>query len=619
MGAKEDFSSLLQLETSESIRGDLSESKNPVSLYKKAVKVLGKMERNFDSALGNNSYDYFDGIVETDLNKTEFEKNAQRLSTKANELYEQMSMSSALYVLAQSKLGISSVEQEELDSLVKQLLETQKKAKQQVENDLEDDDRLNNPENTKITTNPEELEFATNIGTFRFSEIHDYSPETTPNKIQVPHLTQQFLESQYPDRRNIESTNISNLSSWVSQFCEQNPQLLAELEIDDVQKLSPKQAILLTSKIVQERLAYSDLQVAVRKEMIPASDIYRYSLGYFGAPSSVEYKADESILSKLSTSQKNEIRTNPEAAYKKYTVGIDNAPIDQLLERDKQGTCRNYAQVVKAVFEVFKSLQNPKSTQLANTYCHQFGSSDNDLDKENAAEREIVNNHRWNTFYTVLPNGELEEVVMDVTHTDDGGKESYSENRMLFDLIHLIDEGKMTKEQQIAQLEYYAEHTNKNDSAEYKAICEYLGDYYFEQGNKELGIKWYMKNPSMKSLQKVYSTQNLSDQEARIITGNIISDPRNINNPQYFSFFAEFFYQKGDYKKSIEHGLKGMKQTFNFDTLIILIASCIKNNSEEWKENSYAVDTFLEHSDWFEKDYPKELKLIAMKYGNKDK
>ena len=615
MGAKEDFLSSLQLETSESIRGDLLEAKNPVSLYKKAVEVLGKMERNFDNALGNNAYDYFDGNVETDLDKTEFEKNAQKLSTKANELYEQMSIGSALYVLAQSKLGISSVEQEELDSLVKQLLETQKKAEQQVENDLEDDDRLNNPENTKITTNPEELEFATNIGTFRFSEIHDYNPETTPNKIQVPPLTQQFLESQYGDRRNIEATNISKLSSWVSQFCEQNPQLLAELEIDDIQNLSPKQAILLTSKIVQERLIYSDLQIAVTEGK--QSFINFITRGYLD---SIEFKLDESTLSKLPIIQQNEIRANPEAAYQKYTVGIDNAPIDQLLERDQQGICRNYAQVVKAIFEVFKNLQDPKNTQLTNTYCKQFGANDKNYNIENAAEREIVNNHRWNTFYTVLPNGELEEVVMDVTHTDDEGKESYSENRMLFDLIYLVDEGKMTKEQQIAQLEYYAQYTNKNNSIEYKAICEYLGDYYLEQGNKELGIKWYMKNPSMKSLQKVQSTQNLSDQEVRIITGNIISDPRNINNPQYFSFFAEYFYQKDDYKKSIEHGLKGMKQNFNFDTLIILIASCIKNNSEEWKDNHYSVDTFLENPDWFDfTDYPEELKLIAMKYGNKDK
>lgn len=125
-----------------------------------------------------------------------------------------------------------------------------------------------------------------------------------------------------------------------------------------------------------------------------------------------------------------------------------------------------------------------------------------------------------------------------------------------------------------------------------------------------------MKNLSMKSLQKVKSVQNLSDQEIRSITENLILDPKNANNPQYASFFAEYYYQKGDYKKSIEYGLKDMKQNFNFDTLIILIASCIKNGSEEWKDNSYSVDTFLEHPDWFEKDYPAEIKLIAEQYDN---
>lgn len=503
MGAKEDFSSSLQLETSESIRSDLSEAKNPVSLYKKAVEVLGKMERNFDNALGNNAYDYFDGNVDTDLDKTEFEKKAQELSTKAKELYEQMSISFALYVLAQSKLGISSVEQQELDSLVQTLLQTQEKAKQQVESDLADDERLNNLENTRITVNPEKLEFATDIGTFRFSEIGDYNPETTPNKIRVSQATQDFLEAEYSDKRNIEATNMNNLSSWITQFCEQNPQLLSEFKIEDINNLSPKQAILLTSKIVQERLKYSDLQLAVKEktEKEPDGDISsssswinRISFGYFVAPAKTpkyryvtSYEIDESRLSKLPTAQQNEIRANPEAAYQKYTVGLDNAPIDQLLERDQQGVCRNYAQVVKAVFDIFKSLQEPSTNKLMNTYCKRMYSFDNEFDRKNAAEREIVDNHVWNTFYTVLSTGELEEVVMDVTHTDDGGKESYSENRMLFDLIHLVDTGRITKEQQIAQLEYYAQHnTNKNSSIEYRAVCEYLGDYYFEQGNKEL-------------------------------------------------------------------------------------------------------------------------------------
>jgi hypothetical protein len=72
------------------------------------------------------------------LNKTEFEKKAQELSTKAKELNEKISINSAFYLLAQSKLGISSVDRQELNSLVQILLQIQEKAKKGVENDLVD-------------------------------------------------------------------------------------------------------------------------------------------------------------------------------------------------------------------------------------------------------------------------------------------------------------------------------------------------------------------------------------------------------------------------------------------------------------------------------------------------
>lgn len=95
------------------------------------------------------------------------------------------------------------------------------------------------------------------------------------------------------------------------------------------------------------------------------------------------------------------------------------------------------------------------------------------MDKENAAERKIVKNHRWNTFYTILSNGEIDEVIMDVTHTDNKGEKSYSKNRFLFDLIYLVDNNLMTKEQQITQLEYFSEYSDTR-KPEYIAVCEYL-------------------------------------------------------------------------------------------------------------------------------------------------
>lgn len=529
MGAKENFSSSLQLETSESIRGDLSEAKNPVSLYKKALEVLGKMESNFDNALGKNPYDYFDGNVETDLDKTEFEKKAQELSTKAKELYEQMSIGSALYVLAQSKLGISSVEQQELDTLIQALLQTQETAKQQVESDL---------------LKAKNLEFSSEIGVLKYSEIDEYNPETTPNKIPISKATQVFLNEKYSDRRNIEATDINKLSSWLTNFCEQNPQLLSELEIQDIYNLSPRKAIFLTSKIVQDRLSYSDDQ----------------------------------------------------------TEELDNAPIDQLLEIDRKGICRNYSQIVKAIFDIFKSLQDPQTTQLANTYCKQMGSLDKDIYNQNSAEEHIVNNHRWNNFYTVLPSGDIKKVVMDVTWTDDGGSESYSKERFLFDLIDLVDKGLLSKEDQIAQLENIRSYGDLDkNSVEYKAISEYLDNYYKGIAEFQGLVKGYEK--------EIQGKYNIEDSKINNLA----------KHPEFFANISEFFYQKGDYKKAIEFGLKSMNHEYSFDTLIILVASCIKNGSEEWKDNHYSLDTFLNPPDWFtnyEDKYSNELRLIRDKYMN---
>jgi hypothetical protein len=138
MGAKEDFSQGLKLETSESIRGNLAEAKNPVSLYKKAIEVLGKMERNFDNALGNNPYDYFDGNVETEVDKTEFENNAEDLLKRANQLCEEIELNSALLSLAQ------------------ELLLSQEESVKKVEKDLEDG-RLDDLNHIEFTSTPQEI------------------------------------------------------------------------------------------------------------------------------------------------------------------------------------------------------------------------------------------------------------------------------------------------------------------------------------------------------------------------------------------------------------------------------------------------------------------------------
>ncbi len=136
MGLKENFSNNLKLETSESVMADLIESKNPVSLYLEGVKVLGKMEKNFDDALGNNPYDHFDGNVDNVLDEhTLFEEKAKVYRDKAKDLLESLSLTVSFSALADSKLEAPTVDEVELNSFVQDLLDVQKDQKEVIEND----------------------------------------------------------------------------------------------------------------------------------------------------------------------------------------------------------------------------------------------------------------------------------------------------------------------------------------------------------------------------------------------------------------------------------------------------------------------------------------------------
>jgi hypothetical protein len=592
MGAKEDFSSSLQLETSESIRSELLEAKKPVSLYKKAVEVLGKMERNFDNALGNNAYDYFDGDVETDLDKTEFEKKAQELSQKAEKLYEQMSIGSALYVWAQSKLEISSVEQQELDSLVQVLLQTQEKAKQQVESDLADgkldEDSHIAPDFVDYNESEKQGEPIIEVQTqgdhqFRFSRLEDYNPPTNPQKIQItdPRVKAMVTEVRtYGGADNIDETNPKQFEKWVEIYLLKTPDLSEKYGVGDYRRLTPKQAIQIASEITTRHIDYDYEQITF--------------LGVF-------------------------------------THGIfdnDNDSVSELL-KEGAGVCRNYAHAVKVIFDSLKALQIPDSSKLVNTYANLSTDIDSNdpwdisikpigkiLDSsQGAGRREIVEQHMWNTFYTVSPSGEVQGLVVDATWADKKGKEmknpDYTDSRFLFNLERMVIEGLLTQEQKITQLEKWCQNTENLDSKSYKVCTHEIGDYYLRQGNKAKGLDWYMKVPSLKSLLRIQDDYDIPKQTLHSKIQEL--DPNNIQNA---SFFAKYSYQKGNFKKTIEFGLKSLNEKMNNDIGILVCVSCIKTGSSDYK--GYTPEWMCKNvKDWMEENYPKEAKIIIAKYENK--
>lgn len=136
MGAKENFSLSLILDTDRSIRSRLVAANSIESAYKRAIGVLEWMELRFNFALGKNPYDYFDGEVLVDVDKTEFEKKARELNLKIKKLHSEKDNITASGSFAQSKFKRTLLTKQELDTLVLELLETQEKAKKQVENDI---------------------------------------------------------------------------------------------------------------------------------------------------------------------------------------------------------------------------------------------------------------------------------------------------------------------------------------------------------------------------------------------------------------------------------------------------------------------------------------------------
>ena len=142
MVSKESFSANLKIETKKSIQDELRQQLHPVSMYKKAIEILGRMEKNFDIALESRNIDHFDGEVDSknpeEIRHTRFEKIASRLKSKAYALLNEMGVGLALYQLAEKMMGKKTIEDKNLNEVVELLLSVQEQSKQEVLKDLED-------------------------------------------------------------------------------------------------------------------------------------------------------------------------------------------------------------------------------------------------------------------------------------------------------------------------------------------------------------------------------------------------------------------------------------------------------------------------------------------------
>jgi len=171
------------------------------------------------------------------------------------------------------------------------------------------------------------------------------------------------------------------LYSFVSSYLENDGlETVKQLRIENLDSLTPKQAIELATQIVIDLTKYkwSDAKEKRGEAMKPKKT-----------------KADQSSV--LQLLREGQLRRNDS-------------------DWEGNGVCRNFASSVKAVFEALKVSQT-KFSQLRDTYCVYEGSAETFAPKRGKKNIFEMNKagHAWNTFVTVSREGAANAVIVDAT------------------------------------------------------------------------------------------------------------------------------------------------------------------------------------------------------------
>ncbi|MBJ81214.1 MAG: hypothetical protein CMH60_07860 [Myxococcales bacterium] len=196
----------------------------------------------------------------------------------------------------------------------------------------------------------------------------NYTPRTTTNLV-VPHdkILFAYLATQDEGHAN----NVENMDRRIMKRRIRNyvanplsAPVLERLGISNLRSLSPRQAMLLSAQIAQDHSEYNEDAV--------------------------------------------ERRNGPESSYtdeaRRLQSHMDNLPANHFFRESENGVCRNYAELVQAVFLVLQEMQQPETNQLLNTY----------------VKLPCSRTHMWNAFYTVESNGDVMVSQVDATWNDPG-------------------------------------------------------------------------------------------------------------------------------------------------------------------------------------------------------
>lgn len=240
-----------------------------------------------------------------------------------------------------------------------------------------------------------------------FSDLDSFNPRVAPSEksYEIPASIEKYLlgkEKLAADAEHGPSTYQETIKEkgWEtklfdfvsSYFKKEGAKVAKELKIENLDALTPKQAIELATQIVIDLTKYKKSDAQKEIERKPGEKLEKT-------------KADQSTVLQLLQ----------EGLKKRNQSGWDEKnPIWE--EWEGNGVCRNFASSVKAVFEALKANQT-RFNQLRNTYClYESGAETFAPKRERKNVLELSKTgHAWNTFVTVSKEGAANAVIIDAT------------------------------------------------------------------------------------------------------------------------------------------------------------------------------------------------------------
>lgn len=227
-----------------------------------------------------------------------------------------------------------------------------------------------------------------------FSDFELFNPQVAPSKTthEIPSSIEKYLLNKEQGIVDDQSASTyqetikekeweSGLYSFISTYLENDgSEILKQLGIKHLDSLTPKQAAELATQIVVDLTKYKLSDATEQKNSLSRPD---------------KTKADQSTA--LQLLREGQLKAGDH-------------------DWEGNGVCRNFACLVKAVFEALKAKQT-KFNRLQNTYCiYETGKEEFAPErKRNNEYKTDHSGHAWNTFVTVSKEGAANAVIVDVT------------------------------------------------------------------------------------------------------------------------------------------------------------------------------------------------------------